>query len=187
MSTTEQVLARAKLLRLKYVQIRLQYEKFLRTTVTKIVEENIINRIKARMAAVGLDQKIIDAVSVSFIAVKGKEVKIRIRSDYESENGFDVAYAVENGTDDHWIEPKESSLVAASVGAPKDTPKGQRKKKALHWVEHGNNYFSKGHVVGGIPRHRIIKNTIKEFGPQTREKILTALSKWSNDILQGNT
>src|SRR3989304_2551330 len=132
------------------------------------------------MLATGHSIKIINGVTLESVIIRGKEIKIRVRSEYFADNGFDVAVAVENGTKKHWVEPKErgSSIIG--------TPTGDRPKKALHWESNGKNFFSKGHIVGGIPKHHIIRDTIKEFAPQTKEKITTALSAWTNSILQGN-
>jgi hypothetical protein len=41
-----------------------------------------------------------------------------------------------DGTDDHWVEPKD--------------------KKALHWVSGGQSMFSKGHMVSGIEEYKYI-------------------------------
>ncbi len=177
MVSTEQVLARAKVQRLKVMQIRMQYQVFLRTKVNEIVKEFIVNRIKLRMDAAGYNQKIIDGVDVGFISIRGKEIKIRIISEYFADNGFDVAIAMERGTKDHWVEPKDSATITAIMAG------AFTKKQALHWKVEGKDFFSKGHVTGGIPAHRIVRDTVSEFGPQVKEKIRSALAKWRNDII----
>lgn len=87
-------------------------------------------------------QKIIDSTYVESVDVTTGE--ITITSDYESEDGFDVSLAREEGTAHHKIIPKN--------------------KKFLSWIDNGIRRFSAGHTVKGIPAEKIIEKTIaKEF------------------------
>ena len=59
-----------------------------------------------------------------------------------SVDGFPYPLAIEKGTSAHWIEPVTYS--------------------ALHWVEGGNDYFSKGHMVSGIAPDPFVQASIDD-------------------------
>ena len=59
-----------------------------------------------------------------------------------SVDGFPYPLAIEKGTVSHWIEPITYD--------------------ALHWVEGGTDYFSKGHMVSGINADPFVQASIDD-------------------------
>lgn len=123
-------------------RFRDKYPKWRLDMAHKIVEEEILNVIKKRMADSDFSNKIIQATRIDDISVDTNGIiTYRIISDYESYRGFDVSKAREEGTKRHYVAPKY--------------------KKALSWVEGAQRFFSGGHWVRGIKQNRIIEKTIK--------------------------
>ena len=70
----------------------------------------------------------------------------------------------EFGTRDHKIDPKV--------------------KKSLHWISDGKSQFSKGHVVSGLPDHKVITETIREELPNLKIRLREETQKWVNEIMR---
>jgi hypothetical protein len=64
---------------------------------------------------------------------------------------------LDHGTKRHFIKPK--------------------KKKALHWVQAGIGYFSKGHWVSGIKKREYMLNIRKKFMDQYRKNMQNAIEE----------
>ena len=136
--------------------LKMQYPSFIMITAKRILNEEIIDAIHRDMAKAGISKKVIERVYLSEPEFLRSKIKFNIISDYKSEDGFDVAFAIENGTQDHIILPKE--------------------KKTLSWIENGKRFFSKGHKVSGIPKRDIIKSTVEK-------KLPTAINRINDEIL----
>jgi len=161
---TQKVLEAVGNTKLGVAQIRLQKDNFIRTVIEKRVEEMIINPIKDSMRNHNFSPKIVDSVVIDGYIIEGNKLRVRIKSEFEV-GGFDVAVAREFGTKDHWIRP--------------------RLKKALHWItDTGQDAFSKGHVVSGLPNLRLIHNTIKLNKKTLRDTIKQDMINWKNSILR---
>ena len=170
----------------------MRYDRWLQTALTKIVEEEILVPIWESMKAHNYSQKIIDGTDIEVIIRKGKKVTIRIVSKYKTEGGFDVAKGREYGTADHWIEPKmgdPTALRDPKTGATSQYPtkeqiKKSTGKKALHWVNKwGEEFFSKGHITGGIEQKMIVSRAVAFGTGKVRQRVKDDFKKWRNDIL----
>lgn len=112
--------------------------------ILDVAQEDILEQMKKKMQLEDFSQKIIDATFVGPIDVTPGKIQVHYISNYESENGFDVSNAREEGTRDHFIRPK-------------------KKGGSLRWEgDDGAIHFSKGHEVSGIERLLIIEKTIQE-------------------------
>ena len=163
--------------------IQMRYTRWLQTVVTRIVDEEIVQPIKESMRQYGYSQKIIDGTDIDLISLRGKQVTVKIKSEYFAEQPdgtfFDVAVAREEGTKDHWIEPKESPTITAELSG------AFVKKKALHWkTPYGENVFSKGHEVSGIEARHVVKRGIEQGKAKTIERIKQEFEDWKNEILK---
>ena len=135
------------------------------------------------MRSHGYSQKIIDGTDLEEIVLSGKKAQVRIKSEYFAQQPdgslFDVAVAREEGTKDHWIEPKEAPTITAEVSGT------FVKKKALHWeTEYGTNAFSKGHVVSGIEARHLVERHIEWGKPKVQTRVRQEFEKWKDDILK---
>jgi hypothetical protein len=158
--------------------MRMRYDRWLQTVVVKILEEEILIPIWDAMKSHDYSQKIIDGTDIHQIVREGRKVIVKVRSDYMAEkpdgSTFDVARAREYGTVDHWIEPKSRN---DPLGLQTDGP------KALHWVtDWGEQAFSKGHVVGGIPARHLVEMIVNRNGPKVKERIKAEFEAWKKDI-----
>ena len=59
-----------------------------------------------------------------------------------SVDGFPYPLAIDQGSKSHWVAPVTFS--------------------ALHWIEGGEHYFSKGHMVSGITGENFVDNSIDD-------------------------
>ena len=129
-----------------------QYPGFLKIQALRIANEKILDVIQDRMRSLGFSKKIIDRTYLEIVSMDGNgKMKLRVISDYQSESGFDVAKAREEGTRDHLIEPDV--------------------KKFLSWITQGIRYFSRGHWVRGITEHNVIEKTVDEKLPEAQEQL----------------
>lgn len=119
------------------------YPRFIEETAKQIIDEEILQPIKTEMKKFGYSEKIINETSIENLLVTDSGfLQFDVVSDYEADNGFDVAKAREEGTKDHFIKPV--------------------KAKALSWIVGGFiRAFSKGHWVKGFPKSNIIKKTLE--------------------------
>ena len=166
--------------------MKMRYELFVQTVVTRIVNEEIIQPLKEAMRSHGYSQKIIDGTDLEAIVLSGKKLRVRIKSEYFAQQPdgsfFDVAVAREEGTKDHWIEPigKDAPAYTKSEEA-----QGRTVPKALHWeTPSGEHAFSKGHVVKGIEARHLVERTIAWGKPKVQTRIRQEFEKWKVDILK---
>jgi len=118
------------------------YPKFIDDVARPIIDEEILQPIKKEMKKFGYSEKIINGTIIDNLIITNEGfLQFDVVSDYDAENGFDVATAREKGTKDHFIKPVT--------------------KKALSWIIGGFvKGFSKGHWVKGFTKSNIIKKTL---------------------------
>jgi hypothetical protein len=150
--------------RLKTTRFQHLYRDFLKTKTTELANKMIVDPIREEMRRVGVSRKIWENVEVDNVVVSNSGIKINIKSEYFAENGFDVALAREEGTDDHWIRP--------------------RNKQVLSWIQGGKRRFSGGHVVSGLPRLNIIQQMIERNEYDLQAKLNEEFAKWKNTIFE---
>lgn len=139
--------------------LRLQLAAYQRNRILKLANEVIMDEITRRMEARKIHKKIIQGTAIAGAEHTGpRTVRIRFRSEYFSDEGFDVALAREKGTRRHWVAPV--------------------KKKALSWIQAGVRRFSKGHYVSGLPEYRTIRETIEERGPEFVRRYNEEMGRW---------
>ena len=89
-------------------------------------------------------------------------LSITLELDYtDRDDTVPLGIFFEEGTKDHWIEPVQ--------------------KEALHWVQDGKGFFSKGHQVTGIQATHIIRDTIENAMPQFKQEIKTGLERFYDE------
>jgi hypothetical protein len=151
-------------------QIKMQYRDFIKERLRIRARQYILTPIRAEMRKNKVSNKIIMNTNLAPIKLIGnKKFRIEIISEYMVD-GFDVALAREKGTKDHWIEPAGQSQAV--------------KKKALHWVQNGQNRFSKGHMVSGMPRLMTIRNTLNSNKHLVRRAVKRDLKLWMKQIMK---
>ena len=158
-----------KRFRTKINGLKLQLIQFQAITVRKLAEQIILTAIHKKMRGRGFSEKIIKGTTLDNIELVGKnKIRLFFRSVYFSETGFDVAVAREEGTDRHFIKPKD----------PENGP------KALHdnpeWP-----YFSKGHWVDGMIAFFIVKNTVREMTIPLQDEFNRQKILWFEKNLEG--
>jgi len=151
--------------------IRLEHlhKNFIETKARELANKMIVDPIRDEMERMGVHRKIWESVIVKDVVydTRAKILLIRIHSEYFAENGFDVAVAREYGTEDHMIRPKGKTNGGAD---------------ALSWIQDGKRRFSKGHMVSGLPRLNIIRQTIEKTEFDIHEKLWEEYKKWLNDL-----
>lgn len=91
-----------KRFRQKITGLKIQLFTFQSTTIRKLANIIIVDKIHQNMRAAGFSEKIIEGTFLDNIELLGrKKVRLFFRSEYFTDTGFDVALAREEGTDDH--------------------------------------------------------------------------------------
>ncbi len=114
----------------------------------------LIPLIKGRMEFKKYDQKIIDATRIENLNIdlQGGSISYDVVCDYVSVSIFDLSTVrEETGTKRHFIKPV--------------------KKRALHFIVRGVEFFSKGHWVKGIVASHIIADSMKEMEPFIEKRL----------------
>jgi len=168
--------------------LKMRYDAWIQERAVQIVREEIIEPLHDAMRSHGYSDKIIEGTDIDRIMIQGKQVSIKIKSEYYADNGFDVALAREMGTKPHWVEPLlyPANLRTAKGTTSKMTGPDYQKltgKQALHWMEGGENRFSKGHTVGGIPARGLVKMITNQGRDKAVKRIIDEFTAWRNDIL----
>jgi len=120
----------------------------------KHLNEMLLPLIKGRMNLKNYSQKIIDATRISNLNIDLDigNISYDVVSDYVTVSNFDIsAVREETGTVRHFIKPT--------------------KKKALHFILRGVEFFSKGHWVKGIVASHIIADSMKEMEPFLEKRL----------------
>lgn len=90
------------------------------------------------------------------------DLTVTVELDYADEDDtVPLGIFFEEGTKDHWIEPVQ--------------------KEALHWIEDGKGFFSKGHQVTGIQPRWIIKQTFDNAMPKFKAELKAGLEKFYDE------
>ena len=145
-------------------RFEMQYPAFIRDAVQRIVDEELLKPIKFQMKAFNYSQKIIDGTTIENLVVDdGGFVQFDVVSEYDTESGFDVALAREEGTRTHFVAP--------------------RFRAALSWIANGIRIFSKGHWVRGIRRSNVIQNTIAERFPILQARLNDQTDSFFNSVV----
>ena len=132
---------------------QVQYPRFLREEVKKIANDVILKPLHSRMRSFGYSQKIIDGTTIENLEIgRNGTLSFDVVSDYDSELGFDVAKAREEGTKSHFIKPVNA--------------------KALSFIAGGFiRAFSKGHFVRGITATNVVSKTVQEKIPEAQARL----------------
>lgn len=154
-----------KRFRQKITGLKIQLFQFQSTTIRNFANNIIVDKIHQNMRAAGFDEKIIDGTFLDNIELVGRrKVRLFFRSEYFSETGFDVALAREEGTERHFIKPKN---VKALHGGSK-------------WP-----FFSKGHWVDGMLALFIVSQTVKQMTPFLQDEFNRQQNIWYEKNLEG--
>ncbi len=153
--------------RSKLKSLQLQLLSFEAITLRRLANEVVVDTIHEKMRAADppFSEKIITGTTISNIEIKSSRVvRLFFVSEYFSETGFDVAFAREKGTPDHFIPPGPATSA--------------RPNPHLMWIQVGVPRFSKGHEVSGFPALKIIEETLdlKVFELQIKFEI--ELNNW---------
>jgi len=140
---------------------------FLISKIKELANKMIVDPIIEEMRANNVHRKIYESVVVQNVNIEDDLILIRIHSEYFAENGFDVAYAREFGTEDHMIRPKGKENGGAD---------------SLAWIQNGVQRFSKGHKVSGLPRLNIIEKIVEKNSYDLQQAINEEFKKWKNSI-----
>ena len=148
---------KAEHFRLRVIQYQHLHDDWVIAKAKELANKIVVDDIVQQMKNEDFSPKIWKATYLSdnivFDAKEGT-IRLKIRSVYETDSGFDVALAREHGTKRHFIAP--------------------RVKLALSWITQGVRLFSKGHYVSGIKSLHIIEDTVerkkKELNNRFREE-----------------
>ena len=158
-----------KRFRIKITGLKLQLFAFQSTTLRKFANIIIVAKIHQNMKDAGFSEKIIEGTLLDNIELVGRnKARLFFRSEYFSETGFDVALAREEGTDRHFIKPKD----------PENGP------KSLHGGDKWP-FFSKGHFVDGILALFIVSQTVKLMTAPLQDEYNRQLNMWYEKTLEG--
>lgn len=150
----------------KTQKFTLQYRSFAKSKVTELANKIVLDEIHSTMRTKGFSEKIIENTFVKSVDVQDEIIDIEILSDYESESGFDISTAVEEGTRDHFIRPSNG--------------------KVLSWIQNGKRIFSRGHKVSGIKPEKIIEKTIKQKSRQLKSEWEKEQDKFFEEMVNGS-
>lgn len=144
------------------------YTAFIVNELTRILDEEIVQRIIDKMKSMGLSHKISDEVRIAS-SPKAKNpglITWAIISDFKALNGFPVAVMIERGRRPYVIVPKTEAGV-------------------LSWVDKatGIRLFSKKNKIPRFNATKFVLNTIKERKANVQEKVNLATQRFVTDIL----
>jgi hypothetical protein len=130
-----------------------QYPNFLRSKIKELAEDILLKPLHQRMKDFGYSEKIINGTVIENLQINSNGLlAFDVTSEYDSEGGFDVAKAREEGTDDHFVKPNAA--------------------KALFWIVGGFiRAFSKGHWVKGITASNVLEKTVSEKTPELQARL----------------
>lgn len=145
------------------VRFEQQSPRFIEDAVKRIAQEEILEPIKTKMKQKKYSQKIIDGTTIENIVVDGSGfVQLDVISEYDTEKGFDVATAREEGTKAHIIRPRNPNGV-------------------LRWLtKTGEQIFRKFARNPGIKGSHIIRDTVKSRMPIFQQKLTDEIVEFYN-------
>lgn len=150
--------------KLKITRLDHLRKDFLKSKVTELANKHIVDPIVEQMRVHNVHRKIYESVIVDKVEITDMGIRIRIKSEFFSEEGFDVALAREKGTEDHMIRPKDP-----------DHP--------LSWIQGGKRRFSYGHMVTGLPNLNLIERGIEKGEYELQQALNREAEKWRREIL----
>ncbi len=154
-----------KRFRVKITGLKIQLFQFQSTTVRNFANSIIIDKIHQNMRAAGFDEKIIEGTFLDNIELVGRrKVRLFFRSEYFSNTGFDVALAREEGTERHFIKPKNVKAIHGSAKWP---------------------FFSKGHWVDGMLALFVVSQTVKQMTSVLQDEFTRQQNMWFKKNLEG--
>ena len=135
------------------MKMRVQYPRFLREESKRIAEDVILKPLHLRMRSFGYSQKIIDGTTIENLSIgRNGTLSFDVVSDHESQSGFSVANAREEGTISHFVRPVNA--------------------KALSFIAGGFiKAFSKGHWIRGITPTNVVNKTVQEKIPEAQARL----------------
>lgn len=134
--------------------------------ILTVTQDDILEQMKRKMNLENFSQKIIDATFVGPIVTTPDKIQVHYISNYESDTGFDVSSAREEGT--HHPNPT--------------VPK--KKGGTLRWEGVGGEViFAKKSHPSGIERLLIIEKTIKENESQVTTEYGQSLADNASQVL----
>lgn len=137
--------AELKQLQSKFRSLAVTLPKIQTAVMNDVANDEVLEVIHRKMRANDFSPKIIDSTFVGPTELSSGKLRTHFISDYESDTGFDVSEAREEGTRDHLVKPKK-------IGG------------TLRWfAETGEPIFRKKSFPKGIERLLIIERTIKQF------------------------
>lgn len=96
----------------RLTRFEMQYPKFARQKAEEIINKEIVDPIRAKMEQKGYSKKIIERVRTKFVAIDTEGfIDFDIISDFETDEGFDVAKMMEEGRVAYRILPKIKDLL----------------------------------------------------------------------------
>lgn len=154
----------AKKYRLKVTRMDHTYKGFLKSKVTELANKHIVDPIVESMRQHNVHRKIYESVVVDEVTISSSGIKIRIKSEFFSEDGFDVALAREKGTEDHMIRPKDPA-------------------HPLSWIQGGVRRYSAGHKVSGLPNLNLIERGVEKGEYELQQALNREVEIWRRSIL----
>jgi len=152
----------------KVGEIKLKYNAFIVGVIERILNEDVIDIIKQKMADDGRSEKIIRStrLSDSPIVINLNTLRWFIISDFKAINRFPVSIMIEEGRKAFTIVPV--------------------KAKALHWIDEstGEDVFAKRANIPPFRPRKFIEKTIRERKRIIQQKVNEATERFFEDILR---
>ncbi len=164
--------------RLKVIHYRATYKDFIKLKATELANKLFVDEIQEEYRALGVSRKIWENVEIGAVVVTDVGIYIRIHNEYFSEEGFDIALAREEGTDDHFIQPLRDAMQFSRV----DSDVVSNLPKALSWIQGGKRMFSKGHWVSGLPRLNVFQQVLERNEYEFQQQLNDAFREWKQHI-----
>ena len=143
-------------IRLRMNQVQIEYPYFVHDTLTKLLQEHIIEKIQREMKLDKISKKIIESTRIGEnpIPYKKKSIKWSIVSDYKSIDGFPVAVMIEHGRKAFFIEPRQD-----------------RPNATLKFDIDNKIFFSKGHDIPAYPAKNFVRDTVRENRKEVKRQL----------------
>lgn len=154
----------------RLAQIKLQYSGWAVFTLSRLINEFIIDEIQKKMEQANYSKKIIERTYLSKkIEGKGKTAVLtfHVMSDYISESGFPVAIMMEKGRKSYIVKPHEN-----------------RPNPHLKFIKDGKVNFRKSVKIPKKEGTFIIRNTIHANKEKIQEAFRQSEKTWMNSILK---
>ena len=154
-------------MKIKLANLKMHLPEALLLIFDKVIQQDIIEPIKTKMAVDGISLLIVNKVRAER-TVSGLTITWKIISDYKAINGFPVAKMIEGGRRAFYLRPKISQI------PKKDRERAHREKKlpwALSWVKEGVRFFSEGHTIPEYKARKYIETIIEQSQGKIQDRI----------------